>query len=201
MSRRVKAIAITTGLIGATVGAVLLYPALFPKVLLVKKIPAEVLRRQPEIQVAYRQYQSKGNEYIWGTNDCSILVMDYILATGNPVPFRPTTETLMSDKFMREVGFNPEKTIKTGDILVYRYKNHDNEWRGHTGVVVWHDNRQWVVHNAASHEGVVMEDLEQFQALTARLTKSNKNQQKIFRRNDWNSWYAEFVNRRDNPAN
>lgn len=200
-----RRISIGSGIVligGIALASALLYPVLFPKVKLYKTIPPSVFERQPEVFVAFQAYQAKGAKYIWGDNDCSIFVMDYILATGRSVPFRPTTATLMDSTFLPNVGFSAQpKPAKTGDIIVYRYQNADQQWRGHTGVVVWHNDQHWVVHNAQSFNGVVMQDIEEFYKQANRLTNNNPTLTRIYRRNDWNSWYAEFSRKREETKN
>lgn len=196
-SRTAKVIiAITVLGAGLATGGIIHY--INNSVRLYKEVPPQVFTRQPEIKSAFATYVKNGNKYIWGPNDCSVFVMNYMKACNRNAPFRPTTETLMETKFMSDLGFRQsETTTKTGDIIVYRYLNQDNQWRGHTGVVAWHNNRLWVVHNTASYGGVVMEDLNQFKEKAERLTDKKPQLYKIYRRTDYETWYAQFKKRRD----
>lgn len=171
---------------------------LFPPITLVEGIPSIVSSVQPEIESAKVAHVKKGNKYIWGANDCSIFVMDYIKACGKGVPFRPTTQTLMNPIATQAMGFSQtSSTPKTGDILVYRYQNSKNEWRGHTGVVVWYKDSLWVAHNTLTHNGLVVQRLDKFDEQAHRLTKGKDTSYKTLRRNDYESWYASFKKRRE----
>jgi hypothetical protein len=198
MASRNAKIIVTTALLATGITTAVVINYLNNSVKLYKDIPNQVFTRQPEIKSAYGTYVKNGAKYIWGPNDCSVFVMNYIKACNKQVPFRPTTATLMEPKFMSDIGFKKVETAtKTGDIIVYRYLNNDNQWRGHTGVVAWHNNRLWVVHNTASYSGVVMEDLNQFTEKATRLTKNKNSLMRIYRRSDYDSWYAQFKKRRD----
>lgn len=171
---------------------------LFPPLTLVEGIPQVVSDIQPEIESAKVAHIKKGNKYIWGANDCSIFVMDYIKACGKVVPFRPTTETLMNPLAVQVMGFSPASSDpKIGDILVYRYQNSKNEWRGHTGIVVWYNDSLWVAHNTPSYNGLVVQRLDKFNEQANRLTKGQKSSYKTLRRSDYESWYTSFKKRRD----
>jgi len=198
MASRTAKVIIATTLLGAGIATAGIVHYINNPVKLYKEVPTQVFTLQPEIKSAYATYVKNGNKYIWGPNDCSVFVMNYLKACDKKVPFRPTTATLMETKFMSDLGFRQtDQVTKTGDIIVYRYLNSDNQWRGHTGVVAWHNNRLWVVHNTSSHGGVVMEDLNQFNANATRLTENKPNLYKIYRRTDYESWYAQFKKRRD----
>ncbi|MFM9874672.1 MAG: CHAP domain-containing protein [Fimbriimonadaceae bacterium] len=196
-SRNAKAI-IFTAFIGIAIVSGVTYKLLTPPINLYTEIPHQVFTLQPEIKSAYQKHIKNGGKYVWGANDCSIFVMNYIKACKKTVPFRPTTATMMDSLFMHNAGFKAELTDeKAGDIIVFRYQNNKHEWKGHTGVVAWHNNRLWVVHNTPNYHGVVMEDLPQFKTKALRLTEKNKNLYRTYRRSDYKSWYAEFKARRD----
>ncbi len=196
-SANAKFIAVTT-VLGAAITAGVIYKFYFTPVNLYREIPTEVFTRQPEIQAAYRKHMDNGGTYIWGANDCSIFVMNYLIASNKTPPFRPTTATLMDLKFMGDLGLRSDSTItKTGDIIVFRYKDKENKWLGHTGVVAWHNNRLWAIHNSGSYKGVVMEDLKQFKEKALLLTENNKDLYRVYRRTDYDSWYAQFKKRRN----
>lgn len=171
---------------------------LWPPATVLTQIPAEVETLHPEIKFAEERYHANGGRYIWGANDCSIFVADYIKACGKPVSTRPTTETMMWELEMRRMGFaSTRESTKPGDILVYRYRNSEGEWRGHAGVVVWYRAHLWVAHNAASFNGLVLQDYKNFRDLMERITRKDESLQRKYRRIDFDSWYADFLARRE----
>lgn len=198
MASNNRILAITTATLGLVVTSAVIYRLATPPPTLLKEIPPEVFVRQPELSVAYQQYVQNGSKYIWGSNDCSIFVGSYINSCGTVCPLRATTVEIMKPEFMSQVGFQPESgKIKTGDILVFRYRNKSNEWRGHTGVVVWHQDKHWVMHNTASQNGLVMELLPQFLQKAKTLTNNETDLLRTFRRKDFATWYTQFAAKRD----
>lgn len=184
-----------------TVLAIVNRDLILPPQTLLEEVPQVVRELQPEIESARIKYVKKGDEYIWGSNDCSIFVMDYIIACGKKVKSRPTTETLMNPIATQAMGFIPTKTNpKIGDILVYRYQNRDNQWRGHTGVVVWYKGALWVAHNTATRDGLVIQRLDKFKETADRLTKGRDTAFKVLRRTDHDVWYANFKKRRSQAS-
>ncbi|MBS1712371.1 MAG: C40 family peptidase [Armatimonadetes bacterium] len=176
-----------TAVLGLAVAGGVLYRVFNPPATLLKTVPADVLKKQPELEPAYRNYVKNGGEYIWGANDCSIFVSDYINQCGNPCPFRPTTKELIDPAFMAKVGFTSASgQIRPGDVIVFRYLNADRQWRGHTGVVVWYDGANWVMHNTERYQGMVVETLDRFWARADAATKGNPDLRKVFRRRDAN---------------
>lgn len=197
MASRNRTLAISTALVGVAIAAAVVYRLNLPPDL-IKEIPAELFTRQPELTVPYETYVKRGNEYIWGANDCSSFVMGYINSCGTVCPFRPTTAELMKPDFMSKVGFvRDTKKIKTGDILVFRYQNSKKEWRGHTGIVVWHLDRHYVMHNTESHNGVVLEALPHFLQKAKTLTNNGTDLLRTYRRKDFATWYTQFAEKRD----
>lgn len=164
--------------------------------LLLTEVPKDVLVKQPEIAYAVKQYQFKGNEYIWGANDCSVFVMDYLKGCAKPVWMRLTTKELFNDATMAQLGFTEgdRKDPQPGDIIVYRYKKNNGQWRGHTGIVVKHEGRHWVVHNSINHDGVVVYGYNKFVFGADRIT-GRRSLVKFFRRNDFKSWEKTYAKR------
>lgn len=191
-------VAAATVILGVAVASGVTYRLLKPPVTLLTEVPPAILIRQPELEPAYRQYIQNGGKYIWGDNDCSIFASSYINQCGTTCPYRPTTKELMDPQFMAQVGFAPANgQAKTGDVIVFRYLNQDKEWRGHTGVVVWHQDAKWVMHNTERYKGLVVESLDRFMDRAKSATKGEPGLTRIFRRRDFETWYSSFCKRRD----
>jgi hypothetical protein len=184
--RAATALLVTTIIGGLVVLAIPTVQELF-RPTLYKKIPTVVLDNHSELKAAHRDYVKKGNEYIWGSNDCSVFVWDYLKASGKNPPSRPTTATMAHTDFLAQIGYKPtQKPYLPGDIIVYRYTNRKGEPAGHTGIITNFDHRLFVVHNSAAHDGVIMEALPNFVKTAVRLSKSQDY--KVFRRDDAKSW-------------
>lgn len=141
---------------------------------LLRALPQDTALSQPEVAFAASLYRSKGNSYIWGDNDCSVFVADYLAAAKHPLTGRPTTVELMDKDFMAKHGLQPRQLTESaaGDVLVFRYRNLIGEARGHCGVVISHDKNLWVAHNTAKYDGLVYEPLTQFLDRAKQLTGS-----------------------------
>jgi hypothetical protein len=114
-------------------------------------------------QRAIAKYWKRGGKYVWGRNDCSVFVLDYLKARGAPVTYRMTTHSMSQPNQMAPLGYAPgEPTDAKEFIFVARYLNANREWRGHTGIGVFYKNHRWYVHNAANPGGLVIEDEKQF---------------------------------------
>ncbi len=115
------------------------------------------------LQYAAKKYQQRGAKYVWGTNDCSVFVSDYLLRQPRPPKTRLTTWSL--DQIDVEphgltIVFKP----MPGDVLNYRYRSRkSNEIAGHCGVVVSKPDGLWVVHNSVNR-GLVIQKLAGFYA-------------------------------------
>ncbi len=198
MSRRATLLYLSTAGAVVAIGAFVNRHLLWPPTTLLVEVPKSVTEVQPELNFAIDQYNKKGGKYIWGSNDCSVFVADYIKACRKPVRIRPTTETMMRDPVMRSMGFQPvTEDPAPGDILVYRYQNTEGQWRGHTGIVVWYKNDLWVAHNAASFDGLVVQHFDKFVDLQNKLTRGKESLSKRYRRSDFQDWYADFETKRN----
>lgn len=114
-------------------------------------------------QLAIAKYWKRGGKYVWGKNDCSIFVLDYLKARGAPVTYRMTTHSMSQPAQMAALGYtigNPTEAREF--IFVARYLNARREWRGHTGIGVFYKNHRWYVHNASDPGGLVIEDEKTF---------------------------------------
>lgn len=132
-----------------------------------KVIPADSadFQQNPALRFAFAQYRDRGATYVWGPNDCSVFVTDYLKGIGAPVKQRLTTALLADPSQLRPLGFTVQTTSPgPGDILVYRYRNGLGQMRGHCGIVVEREDGLWVAHNTQSHGGVVLETLDSFRA-------------------------------------
>ncbi len=114
-------------------------------------------------QQAIAKYWKRGGKYVWGSNDCSIFVLDYLKARGAPVSFRMTTHSMSQPNQMAPLGYVPGQPSDAKEfIFVARYLNESRQWRGHTGVGFFYKNHRWYVHNAANPGGLVIEDEQTF---------------------------------------
>ncbi len=144
-------------------------------------VPDSSLRLHPEIIYPLKNYQRKGNKYIWGKNDCSTFVSDFLLASGKPALKRLTTEDLYRDATMDWHGYKPTKIadIEPKDIIVFRYEGRYGTMQGHTGIVLSTSKNPIVVHNSLSSRGVVTNTLPEFLAIARRVAGTNNGQKMI----------------------
>lgn len=112
------------------------------------------------VLAAMKKHEARGGYYIWGSNDCSIFVLDYMKASGIKVKRRYTTKDLYDPDTMGKVGYQASEFPEVGDIVVFRYTS--RRPAGHCGIVVQQGEELHVVHNAESGLGIVMESLESF---------------------------------------
>lgn len=115
----------------------------------------------PAIDAALGRFAERGGAYEWGTNDCSVFVLDFLKASGVSIRRRLTTKELYDVGIMRGIGFDQVQTAEqTGEVVVFRYM--ERRPAGHCGLVVRHGDELVIVHNASSAGGVMVETWEQF---------------------------------------
>lgn len=115
------------------------------------------------LQAAIARFWKRGGRYVWGSNDCSIFILDYLKARGAPVSYRMTTHSMSNPREMEKLGYSPGRRTESKEfIFVARYRNEAGEWRGHTGVGLLFKRHRWYVHNAASPGGLVIEEERAF---------------------------------------
>lgn len=134
-----------------------------------RQSPAQVITLvvPPGIEYANARFHQRGGRYIWGDNDCSIYVLDYLKASGVRVRKRLTTKELFDPLQASTVALKPvDGPWKPGDVVVFRYQ--DPRPAGHCGVVISRNGELGVIHNAASEQGVVHESKAQFEERAAR---------------------------------
>lgn len=124
----------------------------------------EALRSDAALALAFGKFGSKGGRYIWGENDCSVFVSDYLAARSVPLSSRLTTADLADRRVTSGLGLSVvgSQEVGQGDVLVYRYTNGSLQARGHCGIVVLVGSELWVAHNSAGYDGVVLERLPSF---------------------------------------
>lgn len=130
----------------------------------------ERLVNSPALTYAKKMYESRGNKYIWGPNDCSVFVTDYLKGVGAKVQRRYTTTDLVDPGLLAKLGFTTATdSPQPGDIIVFKYKNDQGALRGHCGIVTEWNRRVYVVHNTEAYGGVIMQTLPSFQQSTQSL--------------------------------
>jgi cell wall-associated NlpC family hydrolase len=144
-------------------------------------VPKAAIKLNPEIIYPLKNYQRKGNKYIWGKNDCSTFVTDYMFASGKPAYLRLTTENLYRDATMKWHGYHKIKVaeLQPKDIIVFRYKGRYGTMQGHTGIVLSTGKQNIVVHNSLSGGGVVKNTVPEFLAIANRVASSHEGQKMI----------------------
>ncbi|MEI7577672.1 MAG: hypothetical protein WCK51_12325 [Armatimonadota bacterium] len=121
-----------------------------PKPIVIRAAVDADFRGSAALQYAAKRYRQRGAKYIWGTNDCSVFVSDYLLRLPHPPKTRLTTWNL-NQVDVEPFGLTIEGSVKPGDVLNYRYRSRKrNEVAGHCGVVVQKPDGLWVVHNCVS---------------------------------------------------
>lgn len=111
---------------------------------------ANDLLGMPALQYAAKRYAARGAKYIWGVNDCSVFVSDYLSKQKRPPKSRLTTWNL-DRADVAPFGLTVEGSPKPGDVLNYRYWSKKNkEMAGHCGVVIKKPDGLWVVHNCVT---------------------------------------------------
>jgi hypothetical protein len=111
-------------------------------------------------------YKERGGHYIWGHNDCSTFVLDYLVGHGIKSAERQTTETLIRPAVAERMHLIPmdEVTLRKPvpqSVVVMRYVGHHNEMVGHCAVRLVQNGEVFFVHNSAS-DGLVCETEKQF---------------------------------------
>ncbi|MFM9872806.1 MAG: CHAP domain-containing protein, partial [Fimbriimonadaceae bacterium] len=144
-------------------------------------VPKEAIKLNPEIIYPLKNYQRNGNRYLWGKNDCSTFVTDYMFASGKPAYLRLTTANLYSDATMKWHGYQQIKltSIKPKDIIVFRYRGRHGNMQGHTGIVLSTGIQEIVVHNSLSGGGVVKNTVPEFLAIANRVASTQNGQKMI----------------------
>jgi hypothetical protein len=133
----------------------------------------------PALKYAVKKYAERGSQYVWGVNDCSVFVTDYLKGQAIPPKSRLTTVTL-SQPDLTEFGLTQVQNAKDGDILNYRYLSQEsNAKNGHCGVVVKLTNGLWVVHNCSA-KGLVIQPFIDFLG-TAKSLGVQEPQMRILR--------------------
>lgn len=126
------------------------------------------LEGRSALQVAVRLYEDRGGTYVWGSNDCSVFVTEYLLNSGVDLRGRLTTQVLAGDEIARH-GLVEVEDPREGDVLNYRYPAQSQPgMAGHCGVVVARGDSLWVMHNAESH-GLAIQPLEGFYRTAIRV--------------------------------
>lgn len=144
-------------------------------------VPLETIKLHPEIIFPLKNFQQKGNKYIWGKNDCSTFVTDYMLNSGKPAFLRLTTADLYRDATMKWHGYQKVKitSLKPKDIIVFRYKGRYGTMQGHTGIVLATQSQNIVVHNSLSGGGIVKNTVPEFLAIANRVASTHNGQKMI----------------------
>ncbi len=154
--RNVRIIAISAALVIAASALAMLFAR--PKGL---QPAVSVSSLPPAVQSAVAKFQDRGGLYIWGENDCSIFVLDYLKASGVPIKRRLTTKELFDVEIMADHGYETQTVpVQIGDIVVFRYMS--PKPAGHCGIAVEQDGVIQILHNAASMQGLVLETVEEF---------------------------------------
>jgi hypothetical protein len=115
----------------------------------------------PALLHAYKKYQQRGGRYIWGTNDCSVFVSDYLIKRSPKFKWRLTTAS-MDSIYVNQYRLYDAGIPTSGDILNYRYRsNRTDRQAGHCGVIVQKPTGTFVIHNCATR-GLVIEAYKDF---------------------------------------
>ncbi|MCB0825014.1 MAG: C40 family peptidase [Armatimonadetes bacterium] len=133
---------------------------------LIVGFPDDLKAKDPAAKKSYDQYMDKGGKYIWGANDCSIFVQDYMKASGANVEKRWTTKELFQPKRMEKYGYSyweheAGNQFPDGTVLIYRWESGDQGW-GHCGIVTNHFGDTRVMHNDPINKGLVVEPFNDF---------------------------------------
>ena len=138
----------------------------------------------PALLKAEARYFERGGRYIWGTNDCSRFVVDYLKNTGVMFIERPTTKELYDDSYMgslkmKRVNVSLDE-VSEYDVVVYRYTNDRGELAGHCGVIVRKDGTLKVEHNSLSGGGL---QASPFEAYVSKMAENGVKEPelKVFR--------------------
>jgi hypothetical protein len=125
----------------------------------------------PPLEKAAQEYWRLGGSYVWGKNDCSSFVTEYLRGIGGPSMPRLTTKW-MDEMADGSFGLWQTSTPRPGDVLNYRYPSQEKPgMAGHCGVVIKRGDDLWVIHNAEAL-GLVRQRLEGFYARAAELGAS-----------------------------
>lgn len=120
------------------------------------------------LEHAAELYYKRGGRYVWGKNDCSMFLTDYLKAHDVQFPRRLTTKEMVDPKTMRSLGMREVKgAIRPGDVVVYRFRN--GKEMGHCGVVLLKDGELEVVHNSGSMGGLAVSRYRDFVAKAGEL--------------------------------
>ncbi|MCG9896090.1 MAG: hypothetical protein MH204_11510 [Fimbriimonadaceae bacterium] len=121
----------------------------------------------PPLQAATKRYFQRGGKYIWGRNDCSKFILDYLKARGSRVSMRHTTASLLWPGTMPGLGYGPAGAApEEGEeqIWVFRYRGDDGGPAGHTGIALGLGGRTVYIHNVSREGGLIWEEEDDFRA-------------------------------------
>lgn len=147
--------------------------------ILIRYVNAEDVSGSNSLEYAFSQYRKRGGRYIWGANDCSVFVSDYLSRKVSLPKPRLTTWDLCLDQ-VQTYGLKPANQPRHGDVVNYRYFSTKNKrMAGHCGVILKRQGSLWVIHNCAT-AGLVMERFDSFSNVATKLT-GNKNRLRVLR--------------------
>lgn len=130
--------------------------------------PVPDFQSNPAINFAVKKFRERGGTYIWGTNDCSVFVSDYLRKRQVQIGNRVTTEQLSQADFIPR-GLKKVYAPTDGDVLNYRYISPKwNRPSGHCGVVFSQKSKLWVIHNSL-YTGLTVQPLSDFLATAKEL--------------------------------
>lgn len=155
-------------------GALLLVTVAFAATRRAPNVPAPepVVAKHPDtdllpLTLAESLSAYRGGDYVYGYNDCSTFVSDYIRLSGHPLEARITTKELNSAVHMIPLGFDEVETLpntwEEGDILVFRYYDLDTRGEtGHCGVLLYDGGELCVAHVSSPLRGFAVTPLREF---------------------------------------
>lgn len=133
-----------------------------------RPLTLEEVKLSPALTYAAERYFERGGRYIWGTNDCSVFVSDYLIKRIPAIKQRFTTAGFDSI-YISDHGFEDATKPKAGDVINYRYlSKKTNQTAGHCGVVWQRLDGMFVIHNCLS-KGLVIQPYVDFVATAVAL--------------------------------
>ena len=145
--------------------------------------PAYDMKRAPgALRFALDRFQRRGGRYVYGPNDCSTFLTDYLKASGLKIGERTTTANLMKLPVAKSLGL---KVIPRHDfsamegniVIVFRYLE-DGRVYGHCGIRLIQDGKHFWAHNNSSDGGVSIDPEEKF---LLRVRQSGPLNSRIYR--------------------
>ncbi len=123
--------------------------------------------RSPSLQFAEEKFQARGGKYVYGPNDCSTFISDFLQKRGLGIVGRKTTSQLYNAAYMKSKGLVmvdlATEPVREFDVIVYRCYDLDIQGpSGHCGVFVWKDGNLCVEHNSSSNEGLAATPVDAF---------------------------------------